>query len=100
MAARRACCWRSRTTALARYRTDVPDNLRRRRLHTQVVMIRRLTVAAVVVLAVGVALMTFPEVRTLGASLLASAGLFGVIAGLAAQSMLGNVFAGAPAHLQ
>ena len=81
-------------TALERYRTDVPDNLRRRRLHTQVVMIRRLTVAAVVVLAVGVALMTFPEVRTLGASLLASAGLFGVIAGLAAQTTLGNVFAG------
>lgn len=80
--------------ALARYRTDVVDNLRQRRLHTQVTMIRRVTVAAVMVCAMGVALMTFPEVRTIGASLLASAGVIGVIAGLAAQTMLGNVFAG------
>jgi small-conductance mechanosensitive channel len=80
--------------ALSRYRTDVRDNLRQRRLHTQVVMLRRVTVAVVVLLAVGVALMTFPAVRTVGASLLASAGVIGVIAGLAAQSMLSNVFAG------
>lgn len=39
-------------------------------------------------------LMTFEELRTFGASLLASAGLAGVIAGLAAQTTLGNVFAG------
>lgn len=80
--------------ALAKWRTDVPDNLKARRLKTQVVMLRRVTVAAIVVLAVAVMLMTFPGVRTLGASLLASAGLISVIAALAAQSTLGNVFAG------
>lgn len=80
--------------ALARWRTDVPDNLRRRRLKTQVVILRRVTVAAIVVLALGVALMTFPGIRALGASVLASAGLVSVIAALAAQSTLGNVFAG------
>ena len=80
--------------ALARWRTDVPDNLRRRRFKTQVVILRRVTVAAIVVLALGVALMTFPGIRTLGASVLASAGLVSVIAALAAQSTLGNVFAG------
>jgi small-conductance mechanosensitive channel len=80
--------------ALNRWRTDVPDNLKRRRLKTQVQILRRVTVAAIVVLALGVALMTFPDIRALGASLLASAGLASVIAALAAQSTLGNVFAG------
>ena len=81
-------------TALNRWRTDVPDNLRRRRFKTQVVILRRVTVAAIVVLTLGVVLMTFPGIRALGASLLASAGLLSVIAALAAQSTLGNVFAG------
>jgi small-conductance mechanosensitive channel len=80
--------------ALARWRTDVPDNLRRRRFKTQVVMLRRVTVAAIVILTIGVMLMTFPGIRALGASVLASAGLVSVIAALAAQSTLGNVFAG------
>jgi small-conductance mechanosensitive channel len=80
--------------SLARWRTDVPDNMRARRLHTQVVMLRRVTVAAIVVLTLGVVLMTFPAVRTIGASLLASAGVVSVVAALAAQSMLGNLFAG------
>jgi small-conductance mechanosensitive channel len=80
--------------ALARWRTDVPDNLKRRRFKTQVVILRRVTVAAIVVLTLGVVLMTFPGIRALGASVLASAGLVSVIAALAAQSTLGNVFAG------
>jgi small-conductance mechanosensitive channel len=80
--------------ALARWRTDVPDNLKSRRIKTQVVMLRRVTVAAIVVLTIGVMLMTFPDIRALGASVLASAGVISVVAALAAQSTLGNVFAG------
>ena len=80
--------------ALQKWRTDVPDNLKRRRFKTQVGILRRVTVAAIVVLTLGVVLMTFPGVRALGASVLASAGLVSVIAALAAQSTLGNVFAG------
>ncbi|GIM90186.1 mechanosensitive ion channel family protein [Paractinoplanes toevensis] len=80
--------------ALARWRTDVPDNLKRRRFKTQVVILRRVTVAAIVILTLGVVLMTFPGIRALGASVLASAGLVSVVAALAAQSTLGNVFAG------
>jgi small-conductance mechanosensitive channel len=80
--------------ALVRFRTDVPDNKHARRVHTQVVMLRRITVAIVVLLALGVMLTTFPQVRAIGASMLASAGLAGVVAALAAQSVLGNVFAG------
>ena len=80
--------------ALARWRTDVADNLKARRLKTQVVILRRVTVATIVVVTLGVMLITFPAVRALGASVIASAGLISVIAALAAQSTLGNVFAG------
>ena len=80
--------------ALARWRTDVEDNLKARRVKTQVVMLRRVTVAAVVVVTIAVMLMTFPAVRALGAGLLASAGVISIVAALAAQSTLGNLFAG------
>jgi small-conductance mechanosensitive channel len=80
--------------ALSRWRTDVTDNRRARRLHTQVVMIRRVTLVVVGILTLGVMLMTFPQARVIGTSLLASAGFAGIIAGLAAQSLLRNVFAG------
>ncbi|MCJ1696158.1 mechanosensitive ion channel family protein [Rathayibacter caricis] len=77
-----------------RYRTDTVDNRRARRLRTQMTIIRRVAVAAVVVVAIGAALLTFPQARTAGASLLASAGVLSIVAGLAAQSSLTNIFAG------
>jgi hypothetical protein len=80
--------------SLRHYRTDVPDNLMARRVRTQMLLLRRLTVVAVAVVAVGVAMFTFPGVRTFGASVLASAGVLSVIVGIAAQSSLANVFAG------
>jgi hypothetical protein len=47
-----------------------------------------------VVCAIAGILLTFPSARALGASLLASAGLISIVAGLAAQSSLANMFAG------
>lgn len=80
--------------ALARYRIDVEDNRRARRVRTQVQLLRRITVAVLVVCAIAAILLTFPSARTFGASLLASAGLLSIVAGLAAQSSLANLFAG------
>ncbi|UDY25368.1 mechanosensitive ion channel family protein [Nocardioides sp. Kera G14] len=80
--------------SLNRHRTDIPDNLAARRMRTQVLLLRRLTVAVVVIVAICSILMTFPAVRSVGASLFASAGILSVIVGLAAQSTLSNVFAG------
>lgn len=80
--------------ALGRFRVDVRDNLAARRVHTQVRVVRRVTVAVIAVLALGAMLMTFPAARAAGASVLASAGLVGVVAALAAQTTLGNVFSG------
>jgi small-conductance mechanosensitive channel len=80
--------------ALHRWRTDTPDNMKARRVKTQVVILRRVTIAAIVVFALGAMLMTFPAVRALGASVVASAGLISAVAALAARSTLGNLFAG------
>jgi small-conductance mechanosensitive channel len=80
--------------ARSRFRIDVPDNLIARQAQTQVNILRRVTVAVVGVLTLGVALTTFDGVRAFGATMLASAGIVGVVVGLAAQSTLGNLFAG------
>lgn len=80
--------------ALRRYDVSVSDNLRARRLRTQVIVVRRITVVLTFFTAVAAMLMTFSSVRTIGASLLASAGILGIVAGLAAQTTLANVFAG------
>lgn len=70
------------------------DNLSARRLHTQTRIISRTLASIIAVLGIALALMTFPQVRHVGASLLASAGLAGIVAGLAARPLLANFIAG------
>lgn len=70
------------------------DNLSARRLHTQTRIISRTLASIIGMLGIALALMTFPQVRHLGASLLASAGLAGIVAGLAARPLLANFIAG------
>ncbi|QNP73230.1 mechanosensitive ion channel [Streptomyces roseirectus] len=70
------------------------DPARVRRVRTQVSLIMRVVAAVVGVVAVAAMLLTFPAMRAAGASLLASAGIIGIVAGVAAQSTLSNMFAG------
>ncbi|MFE0904138.1 mechanosensitive ion channel family protein [Streptomyces rochei] len=70
------------------------DPARVRRVRTQVSLIMRVVTAVVAVVAVAAMLLTFPAMRAAGASLLASAGILGIVAGVAAQSTLSNMFAG------
>ena len=81
-------------SSYARYAGRSRDPARVRRVRTQVTLLMRGVSVAVGVLAAALALVTFPTFRTLGTSLLASAGVIGIVAGVAAQSTLGNVFAG------
>jgi small-conductance mechanosensitive channel len=80
--------------ALVRFRMDVRDNLRARRVRTQVMILRRLTIVVVGSLALAVMLTTFPSARVLGASLLASAGVAGLVIGIAGRPIIGNLLAG------
>lgn len=81
-------------SALQRYRIDTADNRHARRVRTQITVLRRLTVAVIVVCAIAAVLLTFPGARAAGASIFASAGLISIVAGLAAQTSLANIFAG------
>jgi small-conductance mechanosensitive channel len=82
------------TAFLSRQRVDVPDNLSARKIYTQISVIRKIIVSAIVILATGSILMLFDSVRQFGTSILASAGIAGVVIGFAAQKTLGNVLAG------
>ena len=74
---------------------EITDADRRwRRVRTQVTVLRRLAIAVVVVLGVAAILMTFPSFSDIGTTVFASAGVLSVVAGLAAQTSLGAVFAG------
>jgi small-conductance mechanosensitive channel len=79
---------------LRRYRLDVDDNLLARKHNTQVRVLLRAVDGVLVLLTAGAALMTFQEVRQYGVSLFASAGVAGIVAGLAARPVLSNLIAG------
>lgn len=81
--------------ALHRFRIDVQDNLRARRVRTRLNVFRRITVVVVSTLAVGAMLTTFESARTLGTSLLFSAGIAGIVIGIAARPTISNLIAGA-----
>ncbi|WP_373047590.1 mechanosensitive ion channel family protein [Vulgatibacter sp.] len=71
-----------------------PDPAKARAVRTQVVVLRRVALAVVWVVASALVLVQFEVVRTVGVSLLASAGIAGVALGLAAQKSLTTLFAG------
>ena len=79
---------------LRRFRTDVEDNLLARKHVTQMRILQRVGKTLLAMLTVAAALMTFAAVRQYGVSLLASAGAAGIILGLSARPVLGNLLAG------
>ncbi|TQL46785.1 small-conductance mechanosensitive channel [Homoserinimonas aerilata] len=79
---------------MARYDASGVLGPEARRMRTQLSVVQRLATVLIAVIAFGAVLFTFPEVRAVGASVLASAGIVSIIAGLAAQSTLGNLIAG------
>ncbi|SHN27199.1 Small-conductance mechanosensitive channel [Cyclobacterium lianum] len=79
---------------LENFSSNKEDNLRERRMLTQVAFIRKLFIILVVIVAISAILMNFESARKLGAGLLTSAGIVGIIVGLAAQKSIANLLAG------
>ena len=79
---------------LRRFRLDIDDNLLARKHNTQVRVLARTIDVLLIMLTLSAALMTFPAVRQYGLSLFASAGVAGIVAGLAARPVLSNLMAG------
>ena len=65
-----------------------------RAAETQYSVMHRMLNVLVILATAGAALMVFDQVRAFGASILTSAGILGLVAGIAAQRTLQNVFAG------
>lgn len=70
------------------------DDVEGRRRRTQMVILYRLASVIVWTVAIGLVLFNIPALREVGISMLGAAGVAGIIAGLAAQTMLQNLFAG------
>jgi len=79
---------------IGRFDIDQKDNLRARKIRTQLNVLKRIVIIAVCILALGTMLMTFEKVRQLGTTILASAGIIGIVVGMAAQRTIGTFIAG------
>jgi len=78
----------------SRHRIDIADNLIARRFQTQFQMVRRVLVVLIAIVATSLMLMTFPAIKQIGESLLASAGLATLVVGMAMKGTLENLIAG------
>ena len=79
---------------IASHPVNLEDNLAARRIQTQTNVLSRSAQVVVAIAGLAMALMTFPGARQVGASLLASAGVLGIIGGLAARPVFSNLIAG------
>ena len=76
------------------YDLNKPDNLRERKIRTQLEFIRKVAVTLIVFITIAVVLLSFDNVRKIGAGLLTGVGISSVIVGFAAQKSLANLLAG------
>jgi small-conductance mechanosensitive channel len=87
--------FRSGVDWASRHLPAEPDHeIRHRVLRTQLTLLRQAATAGILVVATGAVLMQFAFVRNVGLSLLASAGLVGIVFGFAAQKLLAGLIGG------
>ncbi|MBT8321780.1 MAG: mechanosensitive ion channel [Eudoraea sp.] len=79
---------------LGKYNLDAVDNLKARKVTTQFNILERIIIFMVIFLALGIALISFEEIREIGISIFASAGVAGIIIGFSAQKMIATFLAG------
>jgi small-conductance mechanosensitive channel len=79
---------------LRQHRIDITDNLQARAIYTQVIVLKKVAVTVVGVFTLASMLMVFDSVRQFGTSILASAGVAGIVIGFAAQRSIATLLAG------
>jgi small-conductance mechanosensitive channel len=78
---------------LTKFDINAADNLQARTVYTQVHVISKVVYAVIGIFTIASILMLFQEVRQFGTSILASAGVVGIVIGFAAQKTISNLFA-------
>jgi small-conductance mechanosensitive channel len=79
---------------ISRFDIEVKDNLKARAIHTQLTVIVKIITVIVIIISVATMLMTFDKIRHVGMSILASAGIIGIVFGFAAQRSIATLFGG------
>lgn len=77
-----------------KYDFNKEDNLKERKVRTQLQFVRQVATVLIVLITLALILLSFENVRKLGAGLLTGVGIGGIIIGFAAQKSLGNLLAG------
>lgn len=77
-----------------KYDLNKEDNLKERKIRTQLQFIRKFVVVLIVLVTTAIVLLSFESMRKIGAGLLTGVGIGGIIIGFAAQKSLGNLLAG------
>ncbi|MCX2482073.1 mechanosensitive ion channel family protein [Pedobacter sp. MR2016-24] len=77
-----------------KYDLNKEDNLKERKIRTQLQFIRKFVVSLIVLVTVAIVLLSFESMRKIGTGLLTGVGIGGIIIGFAAQKSLGNLLAG------
>jgi small-conductance mechanosensitive channel len=80
--------------AFHKYDLNKEDNLKERKVRTQLQFIRKFVVVLIVLVTTAIVLLSFESMRKVGAGLLTGVGIGGIIIGFAAQKSLGNLLAG------
>ncbi len=79
---------------MIKFNMNTKNNLKARAMYTQVNVFRKILILLIIILASASILMTFDLFREIGSTLLASAGVAGIVFGFAAQKTISNIFAG------
>lgn len=86
--------WVIKDVVTTKYDLAAADNLLAREMMTRVGVMQRILASLILVLTVLLILMSIPSIRQIGVTLFASAGIAGIVAGLAARPALTNLIAG------
>ncbi|MCF4101812.1 mechanosensitive ion channel family protein [Gillisia sp. M10.2A] len=79
---------------LSRYDVTSENNLKARKVYTQFMILENIIIFIIIILSIGIALMSFDNIRSIGISVLTSAGIAGLILGFSAQKAIGTLLAG------
>jgi small-conductance mechanosensitive channel len=81
-------------TLLKQYDISKEDNLKARKVYTQINILEKVANFIIIVLGIGLILISFESIRQIGVGLFASAGVAGIIIGFSAQKAIGTLIAG------